>query len=52
VTCELETPLNRLVDQDPLPHGSLSSPWRCRTLATVLAQQTGVQVGRARVRGG
>src|SRR5215467_2899284 len=46
-TCALEQPLNRLVDQDPLPHGALSSQWSCRALATVLAQQTGVPQGRA-----
>jgi putative transposase len=51
VTCELEQHLNRLVDQDPLQHGSISSQWSCRTLATVLAQQTGVQLGRESVRG-
>src|SRR4029453_5845543 len=34
VTCALETPLNRLVDQDPLHHGSLYSQWSCRELAT------------------
>jgi transposase len=51
VTCALEKHLNRLVDQDPLQHGSLSSQWSCRALATVLAQQTGVHLGRARVRG-
>ena len=50
VTCELEQHLNRLVDQDPLQHGSLYSPWSCRELAAVLAQQTGVQLGRERVR--
>jgi len=50
-TCELEQHLNRLVDQDPLQQGSLSSQWSCRALATVLAQQTGVQLGRERVRG-
>jgi transposase len=50
VTCELETHLNRLVDQDPLEHGSLYSQWSCRELATVLAQQTGVQLGRESVR--
>ena len=50
VTCELEKHLNRLVDQDPLEHGSLSSQWSCRALATVLAQQTGVQLGRESVR--
>ena len=51
VTCAVEQPLNRLVDQDPLEHGSLDSPWSCRELATVLAQQTRVQLGRERVRG-
>src|SRR5262249_7622902 len=51
VTCELEQHLKRLVDQDPLQHGSMSSPWRCRTLATVLAQQPGVHLGRESVRG-
>src|SRR6266700_3498675 len=51
VTCELEKHLNRLVDQDPLEHGSLSSQWSCRELATVLAQHTGVHLGRESVRG-
>ena len=51
VTCELEQHLNRLVDQDPLQHGSLHSQWSCRELATVLAQRTGVQLGRESVRG-
>ena len=51
VTCALEHHLNRLIDQDPLQHGSLSSQWSCRDLATVLAQQTGVHLGRERVRG-
>src|SRR4029453_13013595 len=50
VTCELEQHLNRLVDQDPLEHGSLHSQWSCRELATVLARETGVQLGRASVR--
>jgi transposase len=50
VTCELEQPLNRLVDQDPWEHGALSSPWSCRALAPVLARETGVQLGRASVR--
>ena len=36
ITCELEQHLNRLVDQDPLQHGSLYSQWSCRELATVL----------------
>src|SRR6266404_3308239 len=43
LTCALEQHLNRLVDQDPLQHGSLYSQWSCRELAAVLAQQTGVQ---------
>src|SRR5882724_6290785 len=50
ITCALEQHLNRLVDQDPLPHGSLSSQWSCRALATVFAQHPGVQLGRERVR--
>jgi transposase len=50
VTCELAQHLNRLIDQDPLQHGSLYSQWSCRELATVLAQQTGVQLGRESVR--
>jgi transposase len=51
VTCELAKPLQRLVAQDPLQHGSLYSQWSCRELATVLAPQTGVQLGRESVRG-
>ena len=51
VTCELEQHLKRLVDQDPLHHGSLHSPWSCRDLATVVARETGVQLGRESVRG-
>jgi transposase len=50
VTCELEQHLNRLVDQDPLEHGSLYSQWSCRELATVLAREAGVQLGRESVR--
>jgi transposase len=50
VTCELEQHLNRLVDQDPLEHGSLHSQWSCRELATVLARETGVQLGRESIR--
>ena len=50
VTCKLEQHLNRLVDQDPLEHGSLHSQWSCRALATVLARETGVQLGRESVR--
>src|SRR4029450_6998857 len=30
VTCELEQHLNRLIEQDPLEHGSLHSQWSCR----------------------
>src|SRR5438445_2950399 len=50
VTCALEQHLNRLVDQDPLQHGSVYSQWSCRELAAVLAQQTGVHLGRESVR--
>ena len=50
VTCELAMHLNRLVDQDPLQHGAISSQWSCRELATVLAQQTGAHLGRESVR--
>jgi transposase len=50
VTCELAQHLNRLVDQDPLQHGSRSSQWSCRELATVVAQHTGVRLGRESVR--
>ena len=50
VTCALEQHLNRLVAQDPLEHGSLYSQWSCRALATVFARETGVQLGRERVR--
>ncbi len=51
MTCALEQHLNRLVDEDPLQHGSIHSQWSCRELAMVLAQQTGLQVGRESVRG-
>jgi transposase len=50
VTCALEPHLNRLVDPDPLKHGSVYSQWSCRDLATVLAQQPGGQIGRESVR--
>ena len=50
LTGELEKHLNRLVDQDPLEHGSMYSQWSCRELATVFASQTGFQVGRESVR--
>src|SRR5262249_21060402 len=51
VTGELEQHLNRLIDQDPLEHGSMHSQWSCRELAIVLARETGVQLGRESVRG-
>src|SRR4030095_12077618 len=51
VTCELERHLNRLVDHAPLEHGSMHSQWSCRELATVLARETGVHLGRESVRG-
>ena len=51
VTCELEKHLNRLIDQDPLEHGSLHAQWSCRELAIVLARETGAQLGRESVRG-
>src|SRR4030095_1619559 len=51
MTCELAKHLHRLVDQDPLQHGSIYSQWRCRELATVLCRETGGQLGRESVRG-
>jgi transposase len=51
VTCALEHHLNRLVDEDPLQQGSIHSQWSCRELATVLARETGVHLGRESVRG-
>src|SRR6266446_2084131 len=50
VTCALAKHLDRLVDEDPLHHGALSSQGSCQELATVLARQTGVQVSRESVR--
>jgi transposase len=50
VTCALEQPLNRLVDQDPLEHGSFHSPWSGHELAPVLARETGIHLGRDSVR--
>ena len=50
VTCDLQRHLDRLVAQDPLEHGSRHSQWSCRELAAVVAQQTGVQLGRESVR--
>ena len=50
VTCALAQHLDRLVDEDPLHHGSVHSQWSCQELATVLARLTGVQVSRESVR--
>jgi transposase len=50
VTCALAHPLERLLDQDPLQHGSNHSQWSCQELATVLARQTGIQLSRESVR--
>src|SRR5215475_5134953 len=50
VTCELAHHLDRLVDQDPLQHGSSHSQWSCQELATALARQIGVQLSRESVR--
>ena len=50
MTCELEQHLNRLVDEDPLQHGSIHSQWSCRELAGVLRQHSGVSIGRESVR--
>jgi transposase len=51
VTCALERYLNHLVDPDPLEHGAIHSQWSCRELATVVARESGVQLGRESVRG-
>jgi len=51
VTDALAQPLNRLIDQDPLQHGSSHSQWSCQELATVLTRQTGTQLSRESVRG-
>ena len=50
LTGELAKHLHRLVDQDPLEHGSIYSQWSCHALATVFASQTGGQLGRESVR--
>ena len=50
VTGALAHHLDRLVDQDPLQHGSSHSQWSCQELATVLARQTGVQLSRESIR--
>jgi transposase len=48
---EWEQHLQRLVDHDPLEHGSLPSQGSGRELATVFARETGVPLGRESVRG-
>jgi transposase len=50
VTGEGVRHLDRLVDQDPLQHGSSHSQWSCQELATSLARQTGVHLSRESVR--
>src|SRR6267143_3742836 len=50
VTCALAQHLDRLIDQDPLQHGSLHSQGSCQELATVLARRTGVQLSRESIR--
>src|SRR5256884_3487655 len=50
VTCALAQHLDRLVDQDPLQHGSSHSQWSCQELATVLGRQTGARLSRETVR--
>ncbi len=50
MTGELQSQLKRLVDQDPLQHGSIQSQWSCRELASVLSQPSGVPLGRKSVR--
>jgi transposase len=51
VTCALERSLKHRVDQDPLEHGSIHAQGSGRALATVVARETGVQLGRDSVRG-
>jgi transposase len=50
VTGALAHHLDRLVDQDPLQHGSSHAQGSCQELAPVLARQTGMQVSRESVR--
>lgn len=50
VTPEVTTHLTSLLTHDPLAHGALASQWSCRELATTLATETGVQLGRESVR--
>ena len=50
VACALERHLQGPRQRDPLQHGSCYAQWSCRELATVLAHQTGSQLGRESVR--
>src|SRR4029434_3021938 len=50
VPCALAHHLDRLVDHDPLQHGSSHSQWSCQELATVLGRQPGVPLRRESVR--
>lgn len=47
---EIATQLNLLVDQDPLAQGVLHAPGNGRELASVLSPQSGIALGRERVR--
>lgn len=50
VTPEVSTRLSQLIQHDPLHHGVLASQWSCRDLATTLATETGVHLGRESIR--
>ena len=50
VPCALAHHLARLVDPDPLQHGSSHSQGSCQALATALARPPGVQLSRESVR--
>jgi transposase len=47
VTAALAQHLDRLVAQDPLPHGSTHAQWRGQELATVLARPGASSVAKA-----
>ena len=51
VTGALAKYRDRLVDPDPLDHGSLPAPWSCRARAPGFTRETGVPRGRESVRG-
>ncbi len=50
VTPEVTTRLTELLTHDPLAHGAIASQWSCRELATALAAESGVELGRESVR--